>query len=439
MVSVRARPMAGNPRRGVAGACLFAVTGLGALGELHGQVPVLVAAAPAWIAGLLLLPEIHWRTRNQCVILLGVGLVGLAWGWSAGVPPAWSQVLGSNAALIAMLAAVSFLRLITASGVGETERAPSGRPAVRSTLAGVHLFGAVVNLSTVHIMARRMASGGSLNRQQTVVLIRGLSAAAFWSPFFAAMAAALTYAPGARLSHLIAVGVPLALIALAITVREVERGGGAAAFTGYPMNARSLWLPALLAVVVLAVHGLRPEVSVLGTIAALAPTVTVLTLALRGEPVVGQMFRHVTGGLPLMASELALFLSAGVLAAGLQSLIATTGGELPVHAFGGVEAAGLLAVLVALAVAGVHPVIGIAAASPLLAPVDPDQNLLALTFLGAWSIGVAVSPLSALTMGIQAAYGVRAIEILRWNARYALLMVAFTGLALWIYAWAVGA
>lgn len=431
------RATAGTLRRGAAGVCLFAVIVFGALSELHGQVSALAAAVPAWQAGVLLLPEVQRRTRQQCAILLIVGLGGLAWGWSKGVPPAWPQVFGSNAALIAMLAAVSFLRLITTTGRGETAGPPSGRRAVRWTLAGVHLFGAVVNLSTVHIMAQRMAGGGRLNRQQTVVLIRGLSAAAFWSPFFAAMAAALTYAPGARLSHLIAVGVPLAFIALAVTIREVERDG-AAAFAGYPMNVRSLWLPALLAAVILAVHGVRPEVSVLGTIAALAPTVTVLTLALRREPVARRVLDQVTAGLPLMASELALFLSAGVLAAGLQGLIAVSGGALPFDEFGGMQAAGLLAALVALAVAGVHPVIGIAAAAPLLAPTDPDQNLLAITFLGAWSIGVAVSPLSALTMGIQAAYGIRAMEILRWNARYALVMVAATGAALWLYARVVG-
>jgi len=343
-------------------------------------------------------------------------------------------VFGSNAALIAMLAAVSFLRLISAPAAGQQASGPpTGRAAVRSTLAGVHLFGAVANLSTVFIMARRMAGGSNLDRWQTIVLIRGLSAAAFWSPFFAAMAATLTYAPGARLSHLVAVGVPLALIALAITLREVERHG-AENFTGYPMDVRSLWLPALLAVVILAVHWMRPETSVLGVIAVLAPTVTVLTLALRREPVIRRTVGQITTGLPLMASELGLFLSAGVLAAGLQSLIATTGGQLPFEVFGGVQAALLLAVLVALAVVGVHPVIGIAAAAPLLAPTEPDQNLLAITFLAAWSIGVAVSPLSALNMGIQAAYGIRAGEILRWNKRYAVVMVAAAGLALWLYA-----
>jgi len=436
-VSVAGRATVVSVRRSVAGVCLFGVIVLGALSELHGSVWELSAAVPAWVAAMLLLPEIQGRTRNQSLVLLIVGLSGLAWGWSQGVPPAWSRVFGSNATIIAMLAAVNFLRLITAPGADDTGRPPSGRRAVRSTLAGVHLLGAVGNLSTVHIMAPRMIRVGGLQRQQAVVLSRGVAAAALWSPFFAAMPAALTYAPGAQLSHLSAVGLPLALLGLVITTREVERAG-AEGFTGYPMRLGSLWLPALLALAVLAVHGVRPDVSVLGIIAALAPTVTALTLTLRREPAVRRMLGQITGGLPLMASELALFLSAGVLAAGLQSLIAAFGGQLPIDTFGGVHAALLLAVLVVLAAAGVHPVIGVAAASSLLAPTAPDNDLLAITFLGAWSIGVAVSPLSALTMGIQAAYGIRAMEILRWNARYALVMVAATGAALWLYARVVG-
>ncbi|MES9847862.1 MAG: hypothetical protein ABW145_05675, partial [Candidatus Thiodiazotropha sp.] len=43
----------------------------------------------------------------------------------------------------------------------------------------------------------------------------------------------------------------------------------------------------------------------------------------------------------------------------------------------------------------VHPVINIAALGTLLAPLQPDGTLLAMTFLSAWAVGVACSPFPA--------------------------------------------
>jgi hypothetical protein len=415
--------------RSIAGLALAMAMGLTVLSTLAGAVPLRYAGLAAWLAGLLLWRSAPRRTRIQSAVLIGIGLAGLLVPAAQGMNVDWGHAISGNAALIAMLAAVSFLRLITAPA-GDAEAMPRGGHSLWRTLLGVHLFGAVVNLSTVFIMARRMARDERLSRRQYEVLVKGFSAAAFWSPFFAAMAAALTYAPGARLSVLVGYGGVLATLALTLALLQARRGG-AADFVGYPMNPAALWLPAVLAVMILAAHAVWPAVSILGLIALLAPSVTAMTLVVRRHSAAPALARHVRQGLPAMHAELVLFLSAGVTAAGLASLVNAYELALPFAGFGAPQAALLLAVLVAAAVVGIHPVIGVAAAAAVVEPLAPDPDLLASVFLAAWGIGVAASPLSGLNLAMQGSYGIRASDILRWNGPFALAMLALASALLW--------
>ncbi|WP_435104634.1 hypothetical protein [Arhodomonas sp. AD133] len=420
-------------RRAVAGiAIALAMAFAGAHAFIAG-LPLAPAGVCAWLSGVVLWPDVARRSRVQAVALMIVGVAGLAWGVYCGVRLPWGRALAGNAALLGMLAAVGFLRLIAAPADEPGETLPAGRRGVVGTLVGLHAFGAVVNLSTVFIMAHRMASAGHIDDQQLRVLTRGFASAAFWSPFFAAMAAALTYAPGARLERVIAVGLPVALLALAITAVELARER-LDDFRGYPLHAGSLWLPAVLAAVILILHGLAPDLSVLGIITVLAPALTALILPFREARPAALLSRQVTARLPLMANELTLFLAAGVMAAGLESVVATLGGWVPFSGFGGWQAGLVLACMVLLALVGVHPLIGIAAFGTLLAPLDPDPSLLAMTFLAGWAIGVAVSPLSGLNLALQGAYDIAPRRIIVANARYGAVMVAVTTVALVLYA-----
>ena len=407
----------------LAGLLLGACVAISAIASLTGWLPMLAAGVPAWLAGAILWADVPRRIRIQSTVLLAVGGLGLAVGAVADSAVNWRTAIAGNALLIAMLAAVSFLRLIAVPPASESENMPQGRGSLVTTLAGVHLFGSVVNLPTVFIMARRMSDGYTLTRQQAITLVRGFGSAAFWSPFFAAMAAALTYAPGARLPLLLVFGVPLALVALLVTFRDVS-ALDVDAFSGYPINFGSLWLPGLLGLAILLAHSWRPSLSVLGLIALLAPTVTVAALVVTRREPARTLAEHVRTGLPAMRGELVLFLSAGVMAAGLMSLVAVTGFSLPFARFGALEAGLLLTGLVALSIIGVHPVIGVAAAAAVVAPLDPDPSLLASCFLAAWGIGVAVSPLSAMNLALQGAYALRPLQLLRWNLPYAALMIA---------------
>src|SRR5690606_18742215 len=182
-----------NLRRPAAGWLLTAALAAAVLHAFAATVPIWPAALAGWFAGLLLWPDVTARTRLQVSMLLVAGTVTLGWGALHGVEPDWQRALSSNTLLIAMLTAVGFLRLISTPKLESEEQLPRGPRAVASTLLGLHLFGAVINLSTLFIVAERIRRSAPLGKQQFRLLTCGYSAAALWSPFFAGMAATLTF------------------------------------------------------------------------------------------------------------------------------------------------------------------------------------------------------------------------------------------------------
>jgi len=387
-------------------------------------VSLLPAGLLAWAAALLLSYRLGWRQRVQSIWLLGFGIAGTAWGSGKNKYASVVQVLASNQGLIGLLAAVSFLRLVTHPEATDRHGPlPRGRTALWRTLLGVHLFGAVINLSTVVILGDRMATRGRLGKRRALTLSRGFAAAAFWSPFFSAMAAALTYAPRARLGTVVLAGLPMAAVSLWLTARDIdpENPKRGAPFVGYPMRFGALWIPGLLVTIVLAVHAMLPHGSILAIITLSAPLLTVGILLVQQQEAAWSPLRdHIRHGLASTVNELTLFLAAGVLAAGLTSVTQQLNGWVPFDRFGPSQASLLLVGMIGLATLGVHPIITIAACGAWLAPLHPDPNLLAITLLMAWGIGVPANPLSGLHLMMQGRYGIDGYAFLRWNAGYVL-------------------
>ena len=405
-------------------------------------VSLLPAGLLGWAAALLLSYRLGRRQRIQSAWLIGLGGAGIAWGTLHGAPFKASQIFAGNQGLVSLLAAVSFLRLVARPGGMDLDLpTPRGRKALWRTLLGVHLFGAVINLSTVVILGDRMATRGRLGKRRALALTRGFAAAAFWSPFFSAMAAALTYAPGARLSVVVLAGLPMAALALWLTTRDIdpENPKLGAPFIGYPMRFSALWIPGLLVLIVLTVHALAPNWSILAIIAFSAPLLTILILiAQRGFEAWPPLKEHIARGLASTVNELALFLAAGVLAAGLIGLTGSLGDWLPFERFGAPQASLLLIVMVGAAALGVHPVIAIASFGVWLAPLHPEPNLLAITLLMSWAIGVPANPLSGLHLMMQGRYGIDGYAFLRWNAGYVLKCLGAAIALLHVYAALLG-
>ena len=266
-------PSTSPRRRTLAAVLLFAMTVLAALaGTGHGP-PVWIAGLAAWGAAVLLWPQLARAQKRQALLLAGAGAVAFGVALGRGGSPSLLGLLTQNTALLGMLAAVSFLRLLRTPEAGSAGL-PKGRGALWRTLGAVHVLGAVINLSAVFIMADRIGPDGKPRQDQAAVLVRAFLAAALWSPFFAATAVALTYAPGASPLGLAASGMALAVVLLWLAGRDTERSSGnrAADFIGYPMQASALKVPAVLAaMILLAALGIHAVITIAMASAWLAP------------------------------------------------------------------------------------------------------------------------------------------------------------------------
>jgi hypothetical protein len=334
-----------------------------------------------------------------------------------------------------MLAAVSFLRLIAEPDSGEKSALPTGIRGFFRTLFGVHFFGAVINLSSVLIVGDRLSQKKTLSHFKGLTLSRGFSLAALWSPFFAAMGIALTHAPGASLVELSTHGFPIALIGLLISMVGLRTAQKITPFEGYPWNFSSLWLPALLAVAIVITHTIYPAISILTLISLFALSITFAKLTLNKQKSCLSFLPKdfIPYHLPRISGELALFMAAGVLAVGISALLDAHEYTIPLSQLHANEASLLLLGIVILALCGIHPIISISAAGSILVPITEDLNLLGITFLMGWSLGVTASPLSAIHLTMQSRYGLSARRLLLSNLPYVGLMLMINIVALHIY------
>ena len=420
-------------RRAIAALLLVAMTLLAALAGTGYGPPLWWAGSAAWLAGALLWPQLARAQQRQALLLAGIGLIAYAVTLSRGGSPAWVDLLTQNSALLGMLAAVSFLQLVGAPH-GSDPALPRGRAALWRTALGVHFLGAAINLSAVFIMAERIGPNGKPRLDQAMILTRAFLAAALWSPFFAATAVALTYAPGANPLGLAAAGAALAAVLLWLAVRDIERssGNGAADFVGYPMHLAALRIPGILAVLVVVGHWLAPHWTALSVVSlASLGVVCVASVVGQGPRAASRSITaHVRNRLPNMSGELILFLAAGVFASGLRALIDSGAVWMPFGGFGVAEAAIVLAVMILLSVMGIHTVISITMAAAWLAPLHPEPTFLALVFVQSWAIGLVVGPMSGVHLAIQGRYGISGAALSRGNMRYCLQ--AYVVAVLWL-------
>ena len=408
-------------RRSFAGGLLIIMLGLTIV-----DVPVVLPAALAWLAAATLWPDANRIQRNQIIWMSAAAVVGLIWGWWHQVEIDPLRVLSQNQLIISMMAAVTLLRLLSHSPESSTEELPRGKGAFLKSMLGVHLFGAVINISALVIMADRLSHGRSLTRSQALLLSRTFTMAVFYSPFIGGMALALAYTPGSNLPTMMGFGIPLAIAGMFVirAITNLENDSDLDDFRGYPVRLESLWLPGLLAMTVLVLHSFFPSVSVLTLIIMFAPVIVVVALVHRSGPraATRELSGFVPQRLPDMSGELFLFLAAGVLASGVAAVFATLGDWVPFDRFDAGAASLILIGTVVVAFVGVHPVVVVSTAVPLLSPLAPDPSFLGILFVMCWGIGCAISPLSGTNVTLDGRYGVNSWFISRRNAGFCTVM-----------------
>ena len=405
----------------------------------HGLAPAFpreVGVLAAWTAGCAVWGRLPSRARIQVGAMLGVGLACIAAVAARGVDVEWGDVMGRSLPILTLLAGVAFLRLVYRAEVGGGERpaAPRGIGAYLRTMVGVHLFGAVINISALVVFADRLARSAPLARREVAVLGRSYSMVAYYSPFIGGVALALGLVPGVHYPLLALAGVVLACIGflVIIVLGRLEEGDTLAEFHGYPFRLESLWLPFVLVGSVAAVHWTWPSLSVLLVVALLAPLLAAAALAMRvgAAGAARTMARFAVTELPGMSGELTLFLAAGVLGGGLTGLVSAYPSMVPAFALSTTTAPVALTGIVILAMAGVHPLVSVTTLVALTLPASPDPDLLAAVCVMGWGIGSVAGPYSGINLVLAARCGVSSWIFPRWNAVYCAIMVLAAGLVL---------
>lgn len=392
---------------------------------------LIVSGSLAWIAFLFLFISI--KDKRIVLILLSLSLICFLVCLYFEYKINYIKIFTVNQYLLTLLIGVGFLRLI-ATPKKEKAALPKGKNAFIKTYLGVHLFGSVINLSSLILVADKMYKKAPLTSSQIVLLTRAFASDAYWSPFFVAFAAAITYAPKLDTSIIILNGIVLAFIAFLITYFEVIKNKefNINDFYGYPLSFGTLYLPFLLAVLVLFTNYFYPQIKVIVLISFFSILMTFLILPLKKsiKDSIKILNSHILEELPKMKAELSLFLVAGMFGIIVSSILIGLNLSLPFSIFDWQIASILLLIFIILAFIGIHPIITISIIGDFLSGVN--HTLLALTFLMAWSTTVSTSPFSGLNLTIVSRYNCNAKEIFKLNILYALKMYCICTICLFI-------
>ena len=386
----------------------------------------------AWTSFLILFNSI--KNKKMILILFILSLIAFLISYFNGFKIDFIKVFTVNQYLLTLLIAVGFLRLIATPKKDKLSSLPKGKQSFIKTYLGVHLFGSVINLSSLILVADKMYKKAPLTNSQIILLTRAFSSDAYWSPFFVAFAAAITYAPNLNTSIILLNGITLAFLAFLITYYEVIKNKEFKIdeFRGYPLSFDSLYLPFILAVVVLITNYIYPNIKVIVLISLYSILMSLFILPIKKgfNQAISKFQLHIIDELPKMKVEMALFLVAGMFGMAVSSILIGLNLKLPFEIFDWQIASILLLIFITLAFIGIHPIITIAIIGDFLGGVN--HTLLALTFLMAWSTTVSTSPFSGLNLTIVARYNFDAKVIFKLNIFYAFKMYFICVLCLFV-------
>ena len=395
---------------------------------------LLLSGIFAWSAFILLFSTL--RNKKFLFILFILSFLALIICLINNYKIDYIKVFTVNQYLLTLLIGVGFLRLIATPKKTKVKELPKGEKSFLKTYFGVHLFGSVINLSSLILVADKMYKKANLSSLQVMLLTRAFASDAYWSPFFVAFAAAITYAPNLNTFVILVNGLFLALIGFLITYMEVKKDKDfdINEFRGYPISFDTLYLPFILAFLVLLTHSIFPDIKVIVLISIFSISLTFLVLPIKKGFFKAKIkFKnHILEELPKMKTELSLFLVAGMFGIIVGSILLGLNLTLPFENFDWFIASILLAIFIILGFIGIHPIITIAIIGDFLGGVN--HTLLAVTFLMAWSTTVSTSPFSGLNLTIVARYNFDAKEIFKLNLFYAFKMYIVCTICLFLLA-----
>jgi hypothetical protein len=338
-----------------------------------------------------------------------------------------------NQYLIVLLIGVGFLRLIFEPKKEELAKSSQGKSSFFKTYFSLHLFGSIINISAVLLIADKLyIKRNKLSNLQIILLTRAFSSDAYWSPFFVAFGAVITFAPNLEFFYVSSLGLALAFITFVVTYFEVRKKDDFVKFEGYPLNLENLIIPFSLAFFVLLTHYFYEDIKIIVLISFLAFILSFFVpLIKKGiKNTITKQKKHIIEELPNMKSEISLFLAAGIFGVSVSSILNGIGFSLPFEYFDYKIASVVLAIFIFLSMIGVHAIITISVFGHMLG--DFNQTLVAITFLMAWGLTVSTSPFSGLNLTLHSRYKVDIKEILKINLPFLLKIYVFCIVLLYV-------
>lgn len=396
------------------------------------NINLLVASLFGWLAFLISYNSIQNKKILNIFLSLSLILFIICHIYNFHID--FYKIFTINQYLLTLLISVGFLRLIAIPKKNELKELPKGKKSFVKTYLGVHLFGSVINLSALILVADKMYKKAKLTNTQIVLLTRAFASDAYWSPLFVAFAAASTYAPKLITSIIIVNGLFLAFMGFIFTYHEISTNKSLKIeeFRGYPISLNALYLPFFLAFLVLIINHYYPNIQVIVLISLLSFLLTFTTLPIKNglRNSFSKIKNHIFEELSNMKNEISLFLVAGMFGVLASSILIGLNLDLPFEKFDWIVASILLVIFIALAFIGVHPIITIAIIGDFFA--NENHTLLAATFLMAWSTTVSTSPFSGLNLTISARYNFSGKEILKLNILYVIKLYFICVISLFI-------
>lgn len=383
---------------------------------------LIISGILAWSAFVILFSSL--KSKKLLIILFLLSIIALIYSYMNNYEINFIKLFTVNQYLLTLLIGVGFLRLIATPKNENLKDLPKGKASFIRTYMGVHFFGSVINMSSLLLVADKMYKKAKLSDAQIVLLTRAFSSDAYWSPFFVAFAAAITYAPNLDTHIIIINGLFLVLIGFMFTFYEITKNDRFELenFRGYPIALETLVLPFSLAFLVLLTNYFVKDLKVIVLIALFSLILAFIVLPIKkGINKSINIFKsHILEELPKMKVEMSLFLIAGMFGISISSILFGIGIELPFEKFDWIIASIFLALFIILGFVGIHPIISIAIVGEFLSGVN--HTLLAVAFLMSWATTVSTSPFSGLNLTIVSRYALDSKRVFKLNIIYAVKM-----------------
>lgn len=396
-----------------------------ALSSLLFDLPLLpMATVLGWLFVAIEMPRLKAKQRPLILILAGAGAGFSILAWVYGSETTLLELLDEHLKLAMLLTAITFIGMAIKPHASQTSR---GFRSFLSTFLGMHFFSSVANFSAIPVVGDQLKRNDTIDRLSQSILSRGFSFSVLWSPFLSITPLVLEQVPGAEVSDIYPYSIPLAACGILLTLLEARfryksRFNN---YRGYPMKLVTLRLPVMLISSVLVLTWLLPQYSTVVMVSAVAVLIPLLIVAQQqGVSSCGTILHsHIFERLAESRTEICLFLSAGLLAAGVKACIGVGLISLPFTETNATVASISLVAIVLIASLGINQLAVVAIFAGLLAEVTTTPTIMSVAYIYATALSMYTSVFSGTNMILRARYNCRSRAILRNQIPFTLLML----------------